>query len=206
METGIISLYSEVKTTPINWLWYPFFAIGKISLLQGDPGDGKSTMMLRLIAEISNGGTTPDGQSLVRPQRVLYQCSEDGVADTIKPMLEVCGADCRNIAFINEEIYGGLTLDDERLRQAIIEFRPRLVVIDPIQAYIGSDSDLQITGRARKTFTPNFKNHKSVKNRESASRSKSVTITRESYPARFLRQRIGNSICALENRTGDIQS
>ena len=153
METGIISLYSEVKTTPINWLWYPFFAIGKISLLQGDPGDGKSTMMLRLIAEISNGGTTPDGQSLVRPQRVLYQCSEDGVADTIKPRLEVCGADCRNIAFINEEIYGGLTLDDERLRQAIIEFRPRLVVIDPIQAYIGSDSDLQIAGRARKLMS-----------------------------------------------------
>ena len=94
-ETGIISLYSDVKATPIKWLWYPFFAIGKISLLQGDPGDGKSTMMLRLIAELSNGGATPDGQALGRPQRVLYQCSEDGVADTIKPRIEACGADCR---------------------------------------------------------------------------------------------------------------
>jgi hypothetical protein len=72
------------------------------------------------------------------------------VADTIKPRLESCGADCRNIAFINEEVYGGLTLDDERIRQAIIEFRPRLVVIDPIQAYLGNDSDLQIAGRARR--------------------------------------------------------
>ena len=54
------------------------------------------------------------------------------------------------MAFINEETYSGLTLDDERIRQAIIEFRPRLVVIDPIQAYLGSDSDLQIAGRARK--------------------------------------------------------
>ena len=152
-KTGIISLYSDVKATPIKWLWYPFFAIGKISLLQGDPGDGKSTMMLRLIAELSNGGVTPDGQALGRPQRVLYQCSEDGVADTIKPRLEACGADCRNVAFINEELYSGLTLDDERLRQAIIEFRPRLVVIDPIQAYIGSDSDLQIAGRARKLMS-----------------------------------------------------
>ena len=52
--------------------------------------------------------------------------------------------------FINEETYSGLTLDDERIRQAIIEFRPKLVVIDPIQAYLGSDSDLQIAGRARK--------------------------------------------------------
>lgn len=72
------------------------------------------------------------------------------VSDTIKPRLERCGADCRKVAFINEETYSGLTLDDERIRQAIIEFRPWLVVIDPIQAYLGSDSDLQIAGRARK--------------------------------------------------------
>ena len=153
MGGSVISLYSEVKTTPVKWLWYPFIAVGKISLLQGDPGDGKSTMMLRLIAEISKGGNTPDGKPLGRPQRVLYQCSEDGVADTIKPRLVASGADCKNIAFINEEVYGGLTLDDERLRQAIIEFKPRLVVIDPIQAYIGSDSDLQIAGRARKLMS-----------------------------------------------------
>ena len=50
MGGSVISLYSEVKTTPVKWLWYPFIAVGKISLLQGDPGDGKSTMMLRLIA------------------------------------------------------------------------------------------------------------------------------------------------------------
>lgn len=61
--------------------------------------------------------------------------------------LKRCGT-FRNVR--NEETYSGLTLDDERIRQAIIEFRPRLVVIDPIQAYLGSDSDLQIAGRARK--------------------------------------------------------
>ena len=64
---------------------------------------------------------------------------------------EFCKVNLRmHVAFINEETYSGLTLDDERIRQAIIEFRPRLVVIDPIQAYLGSDSDLQIAGRARK--------------------------------------------------------
>lgn len=106
--------------------------------------------MMNLIAELSKGGKTPDGKPVGTPQRVIYQCSEDGVSDTIKPRLERCGADCRKVAFINEETYSGLTLDDERIRQAIIEFRPRLVVIDPIQAYLGSDSDLQIAGRARK--------------------------------------------------------
>lgn len=148
--SSLITLYSDVRATSVRWLWFPFIAVGKITLLQGDPGDGKSTMMMNLIAELSNGGATPDGQAFGRPQRAIYQCSEDGVSDTIKPRLETAGADCRNIAFINEEIYGGLTLDDERIREAIIDFRPRLVVIDPIQAYLGSDSDLQIAGRARK--------------------------------------------------------
>ena len=149
-ETGIFTLYSDVEATAVRWLWYPFIAVGKITLLQGDPGDGKSTMMMHLIAELSKGGTLPDGKTIGMPQRSIYQCSEDGISDTIKPRLEKCGADCRNVAFINEETYSGLTLDDERIRQAIIEFRPRLVVIDPIQAYLGSDSDLQIAGRARR--------------------------------------------------------
>lgn len=150
MESGLLTLYSDVKSEPVNWLWYPYIAIGKITLLQGDPGDGKSTMMMKLIAEISKGGATPDGVAMGRPHRVIYQCSEDGLGDTIKPRLEASGADCRNIAFINEETHSGLTLDDERLRQAIIDFKPWLLVIDPIQAYIGSDSDLQIAARARK--------------------------------------------------------
>ena len=149
-SSGLVTLYSDVRATNVRWLWYPFIAIGKITLLQGDPGDGKSTMMMNLIGELSTGGATPDGQAFGRPQRVIYQCSEDNASDTIKPRLNACGADCRNIAFINEEVHSGLTLDDERIRDAIKSFTPRLVVIDPIQAYLESDSDLQIAGRARK--------------------------------------------------------
>ena len=150
METGLLTYYSDVKSEPVKWLWYPYIAIGKITLLQGDPGDGKSTMMMNFIAELSKGGATPDGVAFGRPHKIIYQCSEDGASDTIKPRLEAAGADCRNIAFVNEEVYGGLTLDDERIRDAIIECSPQLVVIDPIQSYIGNDSDLQIAVRARK--------------------------------------------------------
>ena len=91
----LLTLYSEVQSTDVRWLWYPFIAIGKITLLQGDPGDGKSTMMMNLIAELSTGGKTPDGCKIGAPQKVIYQCSEDGVSDTIKPRLERCGADCK---------------------------------------------------------------------------------------------------------------
>ncbi len=147
---NLLTLYNDVSTTPIDWLWFPYIAIGKITLLQGDPSDGKSTMMIQLLAALSTGSTLPDGAPIERPLRAIYQCSEDNAADTIKPRLEAAGADCRNIAFINEEIQGYLTLDDERLCLAIIDFRPSIVVIDPIQSYIENASDLQIAGRIRK--------------------------------------------------------
>lgn len=148
--TNLYTLYSTVHAVEIKWLWYPYIAEGKITLLQGDPGDGKSTMMMHLISEITRGGATPDGISFGKPGRVVYQCSEDGIADTIKPRLEECRANCENVAFINEDAQSDLTLDDERLRDTIVQFRPRLLVIDPIQAYLGHDSDLQIAGRARR--------------------------------------------------------
>lgn len=68
----LLTLYSEVQSTDVRWLWYPFIAIGKITLLQGDPGDGKSTMMMNLIAELSTGGKTPDGCKIGTPQKVIY--------------------------------------------------------------------------------------------------------------------------------------
>ena len=149
-ESTILTLYSEVKMEPVRWIWYPYIPVGKITLLQGDPGDGKSTMMMNIISEISKGGVLPDGSEIGRPRRVIYQCSEDGVRDTIRPRLEACGADCANIAFLDEEIHNGLTLDDDRLREAIVEFKPWLVVIDPLQSYIESDSDLMMASKARR--------------------------------------------------------
>lgn len=82
VEKRILTLYSDVQATSVHWLWYPFIAVGKITLLQGDPGDGKSTMMMNLIAELSKGGKTPDGKPVGTPQRVIYQCSEDGVSNS----------------------------------------------------------------------------------------------------------------------------
>ena len=94
-------------------------------------------MMMHLIAELSKGGTLP---RMVKPSEcrkgLFTSAQKMAFQIPLSPGFEKCGADCRNVAFINEETYSGLTLDDERIRQAIIEFRPRLVVIDPIQAYL----------------------------------------------------------------------
>ena len=62
LKTNVWKRYSEVSSVPVRWLWYPYIAYGKITLLQGDPGDGKSTMMIQLISELSKGGKTPEGK------------------------------------------------------------------------------------------------------------------------------------------------
>ena len=152
MSSGLVSLYSEVHAVPVQWLWYPYIPIGKITLLQGDPGDGKSTMMMDLIAQLTIGGTAPDGAQFGEPKRAIYQCSQDNAADTIKPRLLKRGADCSKVAFLNQEQYGTITLNDERLRDAIQAFKPALLVVDPIQSYLGNDADLQVAGKARKAM------------------------------------------------------
>ena len=150
VDLDYLKTYSEVQSTKIRWIWYPYIAANKITLLQGDPGDGKSTLMLNLIAELSKGGILPDKVTIDKPVRCMYQCSEDGAADTIKPRLDSFKADCDNVVFIDEEIAENLTLDDERIKESIIKFKPKLVVIDPIQSYLGSGSNIMVTGRARK--------------------------------------------------------
>ncbi len=150
VQAADLKLYSNVKEIPVDWLWYPYIPYGKLTLLQGDPGGGKSMFMINLIAAFSNGGKMPDGHRIKRPMHVIYQCSEDNAADTIKPRLLAAGADCDNVAFIDEELET-ITLTDEVLRRAIADFNAKLLVIDPFQAYLG-DADISNVTSIRKVL------------------------------------------------------
>lgn len=148
--SGQLRLYSSITETAVDWLWYPYIPFGKITLLQGDPGCGKSTLMMNLISAASNGSFAPDGRRLKKPMHVIYQCSEDGVGDTIKPRLTAAGADCTNVAFLDEET-SWVTLNDETIRRAIADFNAKLLVIDPVQAYLG-DADLSNVSAMRRVL------------------------------------------------------
>lgn len=148
--SGQLKLYSSVKETPVDWLWYPYIPFGKITLLQGDPGGGKSTLMMNIISSASNGTASPDGKKLKKPIHIIYQCSEDGTADTIKPRLLRAGANCDNIAFLDEDV-ASITLNDEKLRRAIADFNAKLLVIDPFQAYLG-EADMTNASSIRKVL------------------------------------------------------
>lgn len=138
--------YSDISPVRVDWLWYPYIAYGKITVLQGNPGDGKSHVGIQLAAALSSKGMLPNGTRLPVTQHVIYQCAEDGLADTIKPRLIDAGADCSNVAFLDDEI---LTLDDEKIREAIVDYGARLLVIDPLQAYLGN-SDISSASSIRR--------------------------------------------------------
>ena len=93
---------SEIETEEISWLWFPFIPYGKLTIIQGDPGDGKTTMVLNLAAKLTKGETLDEGMDCGEPVNVIYQTAEDGLADTVKPRLESAGADCTRIMVIDE--------------------------------------------------------------------------------------------------------
>ncbi len=134
--------YSAVVPKEVEWLWYPYIPYGKITLLQGDPGEGKSTFMVQLAALLTDGGTLPDGSSIASPQNVIYQCAEDGTEDTIKPRLLAAGADCNRIAYILDSDTA-LTVNDQRIEDTIKATKARMLILDPIQAFIPQNADMQ---------------------------------------------------------------
>lgn len=138
----------EVEVKAIDWLWYPYIPYGKITIVQGDPGEGKTTFILQLAARLTRGEKLPCDEAERTPSNVIYQNAEDGLEDTVKPRLLEAGADCSRILVIDEKLEP-LTMSDERLDAAIRETGAKLVILDPIQAYLGADVDMHRANEIR---------------------------------------------------------
>ncbi len=139
----------DVISKEVEWLWYPYIPYGKITIIEGDPGEGKTTLVLKLAAALSRGLPLPcDDDKEYEPIHIIYQTAEDGIEDTIKPRLEKAGADCSMIRVI-DETDKELSMTDDRLEQAIIETKARLIILDPIQAYIGATVDMHRANEIR---------------------------------------------------------
>lgn len=139
----------DVVSKEVEWLWYPYIPYGKITIIEGDPGEGKTTLVLKLAAALSRGLPLPcDDDKEYEPIHIIYQTAEDGIEDTIKPRLVKAGADCSMIRVI-DETDKELSMTDDRLEQAIIETKARLIILDPIQAYIGATVDMHRANEIR---------------------------------------------------------
>ena len=75
---------SEIESQKIEWLWYPFIPYGKLTIIQGDPGDGKTTLVLNIAAKLSKGIGMDETMQILEPMNIIYQTAEDGLADTVK--------------------------------------------------------------------------------------------------------------------------
>lgn len=139
---------SEIQSQKVEWLWYPFIPYGKLTIVQGDPGDGKTTLILNIAAKLSKGEGLDSEMKLSEPMNVIYQSAEDGLADTVKPRLELAGADCERILVIDEK-EKSLSMVDERLEKAIVQTKARMLILDPIQAYLGGGMDMNRANEAR---------------------------------------------------------
>ncbi|MGL6200453.1 MAG: AAA family ATPase [Lachnospiraceae bacterium] len=137
-----------IQSQAVQWLWYPYIPYGKITIVQGDPGEGKTTLVLNLAALLSKGNHFDEESATGNPLSVIYQTAEDGLADTVKPRLEEAGADCARILVIDDS-EKSLTMDDERLEKAIVQTGAKLLILDPIQAYLGNGIDMNRANEAR---------------------------------------------------------
>ena len=160
----------SVKVEQIEWLLYPFIPFGKVTIIQGDPGEGKTTMVLQIIAKLTRGepillnlqsqkeAQKDNEENLkqevlsqdnpIQPVNVIYQTAEDGLGDTIKPRLLAAGADCSRVLVIDDREQP-LTMLDVRLEEAIMQTKARMVVLDPIQGFLGTDVDMHRANEIR---------------------------------------------------------
>jgi len=138
---------STVQSEKVEFLWHPRIPLGKVTLIEGDPGVGKSWLTVAIATAVSLGRGLPDCESS-EPGNVLILTAEDGLSDTIKPRLESFGANCKRISAPSEPF----TLDPKGfnlLSQFIEECSPRLVIIDPLVAYMGGKVDLHKANETR---------------------------------------------------------
>lgn len=135
---------SEVVPSTVDWLWHGRLPRGKLAVLAGDPGLGKSYLTLKMAALVSTGGEWPDG-SLVAASNVLAISAEDDAADTIRPRLDRLRADVPRISLIDGVLMDGaeyarpfsLKLHVDLLREAIVETDAAIVIVDPLNAFLG---------------------------------------------------------------------
>ena len=154
---------SEIEPKEVKWLWYPYIPFGKVTLLQGDPGDGKSKLMLSIAALLSKGEPIPFTETEENePMTIIYQTTEDDADDTVVPRFNSAGGDGENLIFIKED-EKTLSFGDNRIREAIEKYNAKLLILDPLSSYMKEQKHSYSQCIGKTTFIVNVKQSESAK-------------------------------------------
>lgn len=149
----VLRCMSEVEAEVVRYVWLPYIPAGKLTFLEGDPGEGKSFIVAALATALSLGRGLP-GMGAFEPQRSVLLSVEDGLADSLRPRLDQMGADCSRILACEQALdlssADGLAL----VREWTGRHRPALVAIDPVQGYIGGGVDMYRANETRAVLAP----------------------------------------------------
>ncbi len=147
---------SRVGPGVVRWLWEPYLARGKLAVLDGEPGVGKSLLAIDLAARLSRGGPLPDGAPAGRPCVTLLLGAEDGSEDTTRPRAEAAGADLDRVVFAID--CGGrpprFPEDLPALEESVRAHRVDLVVIDPVMAFLPQEVAANTDQCVRRVLAP----------------------------------------------------
>ena len=159
-ERARVVRVADVEPERVRWLWRGRLALGKLTLLEGDPGTGKSTLYAEIAAIISRGRPFPDqAETPVEPGNVVIVTCEDGVADTIRPRLDAAGADPRRV-FVLREVLGAdgprtpvLPQDAALIEQAVRDVGACLLIVDPLSAHVDASVNMYRDQDVRRVLT-----------------------------------------------------
>ena len=156
----VLTRLSDVTPSAIRWIWAGWLALGKITIADGDPGLGKSLITVDLAARVTRGKAMPNGEHgavYEKPAGVVFMTAEDDPADTLRPRLDAAGADVERVVLLDgirdargERMPSLVDLD--ALRIAIADVDAKLVIVDPLMAYLGGDAHRD--NEVRQSLTP----------------------------------------------------
>lgn len=142
----------DIRPVEVQWLWKPNLPKGKVSILRGHPGEGKSMFMMALISALTNGDPLFNEEERRGPIVCVYQSAEDALDDTIRPRLDSAFAVCSRVFSIDEKD-DPLSFTDARIEEAIKKTGAGLMVLDPLQAYMGANVDMYRANEVRSVLS-----------------------------------------------------
>jgi hypothetical protein len=155
-----LTFANTVTPEQVRWLWPGYIPFGKVTVLDGDPGLGKSTIAIDLAARLSTGGELPNGKRH-KPMGTILMMGEDGAGDTIVPRLINAGADLARVGiqdgYINDKgniIPPSFPSDIPKLKEDILAANAGMVVIDPIMSYLDPDINSNNDQQIRRALMP----------------------------------------------------